>query len=74
MLVTELPIVTAVNQLQFQKAQPPMLVTEFGIVTDDSPVNPRKKRFGITLTLLPIVKVVIFESPENGPPTVPQLS
>ena len=34
MLVTELPIVTEVRELQRENAKSPMVVTESGIVTD----------------------------------------
>ena len=37
-----------------------MLVTEFGMVTDVKPVSPQHKWWGITLTLFPKVKLVMF--------------
>ena len=42
MLVTLLPIVTAVRLVQYQKAELPMLVTLFGIVIEVRPMQPLK--------------------------------
>ena len=44
-----------------------MLATELPIVTEAKLDNLRHNQEGIVLTLLPKVKLVMLEQPENGP-------
>ena len=75
MLVTELPMVTLVRPLQYEKAQSPMLVTELGMVTLVRPVRLEKALLGIIRTLLPMFRVSKDQQPfSQSEPTVVQLS
>ena len=60
MVVTELPMVTLVRLLQFWNAEPPIVVTEFGIVAVVI-LEPDAKPPGSTMTLEPIVNWVILD-------------
>ena len=41
---------TDVRPLQIEKAQPPILVTELGIVTEVRPLHPEKAQYPILVT------------------------
>ena len=53
-----------VKPLQPEKAAPPILVTELGIVIDVKPLQPEKASFPILVTELGIVIEVRREQPE----------
>ena len=54
--------------MQPSKAEPPILVTDEGMVIEVKPLNPEHKFDGIFSTLSPNVKVLIFVQLENGKP------
>ena len=57
-------MVTDVKLLQPEKAQPPILVTEFGMVTDVKPLQPEKASHPILVTEFGMVTDVKPLQPE----------
>lgn len=64
-IVLPFETLTEVSPLQLENAWSPMLVTESGMVMEVRPPIPLHRYAGITLTLLPKTKLLMFKQPLN---------